>query len=223
MELAPSSGVRALPARCTHHPCSGAQSESSPTRAGFGGMREHPILLRFKTLTPESLFFLFLPPTCVCLQGLGALLPRPTCVPAPWVGAVCWGALCAWAALGLWRPGHPGLEDCVPPCTRPSLTRPSPLSAPAAGCWAGLALPRVRSRWQEAGSRHAFWARQGGAEGVGELGPQLGGGRCGPPGAASGAPSALGGAGVSDSGGSQTTRAWLCGGLLALHSFSLAS
>ena len=125
---------------------------------------------------------------------------------------MCWGALCAWAALGLWRPGHPGLEDCVPPCTRPSLTRPSPLSAPAAGCWAGLALPRVRSRWQEAGSRHAFWARQGGAEGVGELGPQLGGGRCGPPGAASGAPSALGGAGVSDSGGSQTTRAWLCVG-----------
>lgn len=217
-----------LPARFTHHPCSGAQSESSPTCAGFGGMREHPILLRFKTLTPESVFFLFLPPTCVCLQGLGALLPRPTRVPAPWVGAACWGAPCAWAALGLRRPGDPGLEDCV----RSSLTRPSllargpPRSRPPQLPWmlsrpcttAGSEL--LAGSWQPP----RLLGEAGRGRGCGRLRPSAWGRQVRAPWCCfRGAFRTGRGWGLEQRGKPDHPGLAVCGGLLALHSFSLAS
>ena len=124
-----------------------------------------------------------------------------------WLG--CLRTAGAPATRGLRPAALPRLRSSPHAALPRPRTRPFLHVALAAALGAEQALHRlrVRSRWQEVGSCHAFWARLGGAEGVGEQGPEFGGvAGCGPPGAASGAPSAWGGAGVAGGRvGSQTT------------------
>lgn len=124
-----------------------------------------------------------------------------------WLG--CLRTAGAPATRGLRPAALPRLRSSPHAALPRPRTRPFLHVALAAALGAEQALHRlrVRSRWQEVGSCHAFWARLGGAEGVGEQGPEFGGvAGCGPPGAASGAPSAWGGAGVTGGRvGSQTT------------------